>query len=100
VISGGWAAQVTVQFLAAGAVVGGETDILALLTNASPLGLFAIFIVALLKRWLILPREIDEKDKRIAQLESERDEYKGMAFRALDIGERITSATEQRQDGR
>lgn len=78
----------------------GHNDLLSLLTNASPLGLFAIFIVALLKRWLILPREIDEKDKRIAQLESERDEYKGMAFRALDIGERITSATEQHRDTR
>lgn len=75
-------------------------DLANILTNASPIGLFAIFVVALLRRWLILPREIDEKDKRIAQLESERDEYKGMAFRALDIGERITSATEQRRDGR
>ena len=78
----------------------GDIDLLSLLTNASAPALFAIFIVALLRRWLILPREIDEKDKRIAQLESERDEYKGMAFRALDIGERITSTTEQHRDRR
>lgn len=75
-------------------------DLANLLTGASPVALFAIFIVALLKRWLILPREIDEKDKRIAELVIERDEYKGMAFRALDIGERITSATEQHRDSR
>lgn len=82
------------------APTGSGVDLLSLLTNASAPGLFAVFVVALLRRWLILPREIDEKDKRIAQLESERDEYKGMAFRALDIGERITSATEQHRDHR
>jgi hypothetical protein len=75
---------------------GSTVEITNVLTTASPVGLFAMFIVALLKRWLILPREIDEKDKRITQLEAERDEYKSMAYRALDIGERITSATEHR----
>lgn len=75
-------------------------DFANLLASASPVTLIALFVIALLKRWLILPREIDEKDKRIDQLESERDEYKGMAFRALDIGERITSATEQHRDRR
>lgn len=71
-------------------------DLANLIASASPVTLIALFVVALLRRWLILPREIDEKDKRIDQLESERDEYKGMAFRALDIGERVTSAAEHR----
>lgn len=73
-----------------------SVDLVNLLSTASPVVLFAAFIVALLKRWLILPREIDEKDKRIQQLESERDEFKHMAYQALDIGERITSATENK----
>ncbi len=69
-------------------------EFLALIGDGSPIVLFGIFIFALLKRWLILPREIDEKDKRIMQLETERDEFKVMAFDALNIGERITSQYE------
>lgn len=75
-------------------------DLANLIASASPVSLIALFVVALLKRWLVLPREVDEKDKRIAQLEGERDEYKAMAFRALDIGERVTTATEQHRDRR
>ena len=36
------------------------------------------------------------RDKRILQLEVERDEYKQMAFRALNVGERVVSVAEAR----
>jgi hypothetical protein len=64
--------------------------------NASPAVMLAMFILALVRRWFVLPRELDQAYKRIAELETERDEYKAMLFRALDISERITSAVEER----
>ena len=67
-----------------------------LLSSASPALMLAIFILALSTRRLILPREIDDRDKRILQLEVERDEYKQMAFRALNVGERVVSVAEAR----
>lgn len=71
-------------------------DVLALLTSASPLGMLAIFIIALSTGRLVLPRELANRDKRIAQLEAELDQYKTLAFGALKIGERVTSAAEER----
>jgi cell division protein FtsL len=66
------------------------------LSSASPAFMLAIFIIALSTRRLILPRELDDRDKRILQLEVERDEYKQMAFRALNVGERVVSVAESR----
>lgn len=66
------------------------------LAGASPALMLAIFIVALLKRWLVLPRELDARDNRVTELERERDEYKQMAFRALQVGERVATVAEDR----
>lgn len=66
------------------------------LSTASPAFMLAIFIIALSTKRLILPRELDARDKRILQLEVERDEYKQMAFRALNVGERVVSVAEAR----
>jgi cell division protein FtsL len=70
------------------------------LSSASPAFMLAIFIIALSTRRLVLPRELDElrteRDKRILQLEVERDEYKQMVFRALNVGERVVSVAESR----
>lgn len=59
--------------------------------------MLAIFIIALLRKWLILPRELADRDQRIIQLEGERDEFKEMAYKALRIGERVSQVTEQQQ---
>ena len=64
--------------------------------NASPAVMLAMFIMALIRRWFVLPRELDQSYKRIVELEKERDEYKAMLFRALDVSERITAAVEER----
>jgi cell division protein FtsL len=82
-------------WLAAQAPTGGF-EWAELLSSASPAFMLAIFIVALSTRRLILPRELDDREKRILQLEVERDEYKQMAFRALNVGERVVSVAEQR----
>lgn len=71
-------------------------DFATFLADASPAVMLAIFILALLKRWLVLPRELDDRDKRVVELEGERDEYKNIAFRALNVGERVASAVEDR----
>ncbi len=65
------------------------------LASASPALMLAIFIVAMATRRLILPRELDAANKRIEELERERDEYKQMAFRALDVGERAITTVER-----
>lgn len=71
-------------------------DFAGFLADASPAVMLAMFIIALLRRWLVLPRELDDRDKRITELEEERDEFKTMAFQALKVGERVASAVEGR----
>jgi len=66
------------------------------LSSASPAFMLAIFIIAMSMGKIVLPREVENRDKRILQLEVERDEYKQMAFRALNVGERVVSVAEQR----
>ncbi len=75
---------------------GSGTDFLAVLTSASPIGMLAIFVIALSTGKLVLPRELDNRDKRIAQLDAELDQYKAVAFGALTIGERVAGAAEER----
>jgi hypothetical protein len=66
------------------------------LSSASPIGMLAIFIGALAAGKLILPREVESRDKRILQLEVERDEWKQMALSALTVGERVVSVAESK----
>lgn len=79
------------------------------LAGLSSTALLAVLIVALLRRWLVLPRELDEKDariaellkakdERIAELKTERDEYKRVAYRALHVGERAANAVKGNTD--
>jgi hypothetical protein len=70
-------------------------DFASALASASPALMLAMFIVALIKRWLILPRELDKCESRVKDVEKERDEYKQMLFRALKIGEQAVSITEE-----
>lgn len=65
-----------------------------LIANASPVALFGLFIASLLKGWLVLPRELQARDKRIIELARERDEFKAMAYKTLNISERFVSVTE------
>lgn len=74
----------------------GFLDFAGTLAGASPALMLAIFIIALLRRWLVLPRELDDRDRRIAELERERDQFKTMTFRLLNVGERVVGAAEER----
>jgi hypothetical protein len=74
----------------------GFLDFAGTLADASPALMLAIFIIALLRRWLVLPRELDDRDRRIAELERERDQFKTMTFRLLNVGERVVGAAEER----
>jgi hypothetical protein len=71
-------------------------SIAGLLADASPPIMLGIFIVALLRRWLILPRELDAMVADLEEVKKERDEYKGLAIRALTVGERVTNVVEGR----
>lgn len=67
------------------------------LADASPPVMLAILIIALLRGWLILPRESKIQERRLADLKAERDEYKALAFKAVGLGERVANVAEQRK---
>lgn len=75
---------------------GGFLDALSPLAEASPAVMLAGFVVALWRRWLILPRELDCCQQRVVELEAERDEWKSTALNALGVAERVTTAAERR----
>jgi hypothetical protein len=66
------------------------------LSSASPAFMLAVFIIAIVMGKIVLPREVESRERRILQLELERDEFKKMAFAALNVGERVVSVAEQR----
>lgn len=78
------------------AAAGDFLDALAPIADASPAVMLAAFVIALWRRWLILPRELDTCQARLAELETERDEWKRMTLDALTAAERVTSAVERR----
>jgi len=67
------------------------------LADASPPVMLAILLVALLRGWLILPREAQAQQRRMAELVAERDEYKTLAFQAVGLGERVAAVAEHRR---
>ncbi len=71
-------------------------DLLSVLSSASPIVLISLFVAVLLKGGLVLPREVERRDKELAEAKLERDEYKNMAFKLANIGERVTTAVEGR----
>lgn len=72
----------------------GLLDAAGVLADASPPVMLAILIIALLRGWLILPREAAIQRQRMAELAAERDEYKQLAFKAVGLGERVAAAAE------
>lgn len=74
----------------------GLMDVATSMASLSPPVMLAVALLAFLRGWVVMPREIDRRDAQIAELEKERDEYKIMLFRALDVSERITAAVEER----
>ena len=75
-------------------------SLVGMLSTASPIVMLAVFIVAMATGKLVLPRELSNRDARIAQLETELDQYKRLALGALTIGERTTSVIEGRENRR
>ena len=71
-------------------------DLAANLATASGPVMLGIVLLALLRGWLVLPREVEARDKRVTELIGERDEYKDMAFKAVGLGERVVSVAEER----
>lgn len=63
-----------------------------LVSGLGPVGLGALFTWALLSGRLVLPREVAQRDARIAELTRERDEFKRLAYQALRVGERAADA--------
>jgi hypothetical protein len=80
----------------AGGGVGSVFDVAAMLADLDGLTMMGLLLIAMVKGWLVLPRELTNRDARIAELVVERDEYKRLAFSALNVGERVVSVAEQR----
>jgi hypothetical protein len=79
-----------------------------LVENASPLGLFAMFLYALVTKRLRLEREVTDRDERIVELKAEkdsavnrlvgeRDQFRDLLFTALQIGEKAATVAERSQ---
>lgn len=77
------------------------------LSTASGPVMLAIVIIALSTRKLVLPRELDYRDQRIADMtaeharqiaryESDVSEFKRIAFGALRVGEKAADFVEER----
>lgn len=79
---------------------GQALDFLNMVTNLSPVALFALLVFALMRRWFVLPREVDERDKQIAKLQEERDKYEALLFKAVDLTERVATVAESREKRR
>lgn len=82
------------------ASTGGLLDAASVLADASPPVMLAILIIALLRGWLILPREAAIQRQRMVELTAERDEYKALAFKAVGLGERVAAAAELNRGSR
>lgn len=79
----------------------------------SPVGLFAVFIFALLKGWLVVGDQhngemrqqaeryealLGEKDRQIAVLTAGRERWERIALRALNVSEQTVSLAESRKE--
>lgn len=64
------------------------------LASQGPLiAFFVILLGALLSKKLYLPREMEEKETQLGKAELDRDYWKDIAFKALNIGEKISEDT-------
>jgi cell division protein FtsL len=63
------------------------------------LGLMAVIIMAILKGWVVTATHhleiVTEKDKYIAQLEREKEEFKQIALRGTELAQRALTASEK-----
>lgn len=57
--------------------------------------IMALGLVAMVKRWLITPFELDQANKRTELMRVERDEWKALALRSIDNTEHLGRAAAQ-----
>jgi hypothetical protein len=58
--------------------------------------MLVLALLALWRGWVVFPREVEVRDKRIADLREERDEFKTLTLAALKQAERVVSKAEER----
>ncbi len=58
--------------------------------------MLVLALVALWRGWVVFPREIEVRDRRIADLRQERDEFKELTLAALKQAERVATTAEER----
>lgn len=59
-------------------------------------GMLVLALIALWRGWVVFPREVEVRDKRIADLRAERDEFKELTLKALKQAERVVDKAEER----
>ena len=84
-----------------------------LVLRQSPVGLFAVFIFALLKGWLVVGDQhngemrqqaeryealLGEKERQLTALTVSRDRWERIALKALNVSEQTASLAESRKE--
>lgn len=71
------------------------TSIVELLSKGGVVTLLVAGVYAMIRGWLMLPRERDAYIKRITQLEAECDKWEAMSLRLLNVSDNATSTAKQ-----
>ncbi len=71
-------------------------EMLELLSRIGAAGTWVFIIIALLRGWFILPREVKTREDRITELVDERDRWQAVAFDSLQISDKVANAVAPR----
>lgn len=58
--------------------------------------MLVLALIALWRGWVVFPRELEIRDRRIADLRAERDEFKDLTLAAIRQAERVVDKAEER----
>ena len=70
------------------------SQLLEFVGSLSPLGFVTLGLLALVRGWVVFPREVDAREARIVELVKERDKLLDASLRALSLGERLGRVVE------
>ena len=74
----------------------GLFDVANTIAEVSGPVMLVLALIALWRGWVVFPRELEIRDRRIADLRAERDEFKDLTLAAIRQAERVVDKAEER----
>ena len=74
----------------------GLLDAANMIAEVSGPVMLVLALIALWRGWVVFPRELEIRDRRIADLRAERDEFKDLTLAAIRQAERVVDKAEER----